>query len=138
MKYCIDTNIMSAVMRLRPDAVEHWRRQPADHLLVPAIVLAEGFFGAFKSNSQRWLAAWQQVMTDYSVIPFNHTCVVQYGQLRSTLESQGQMIGLHDCQIAATALAWQQTNPNDELTLVTDNLREFSRVPHLRLENWLG
>lgn len=138
MSYIIDTNVLSSVMRGQDAATQAWRRTPIAELLIPVTVLAEGLYGAQKCRSQRWLQLWQQVQLDYLVLPFDDTCAEQYAHLRTDLEAAGTMIGLHDCEIAATALARQQTHPNEQVVLVTDNTREFARVPGLQVENWVA
>src|SRR5688572_26624562 len=95
------------------------------------ISVAELQFGvARSSNSSRNQQALDLVLTSLSVIPFDHAAAVFYGQIRHLLEKKGAPIGPFDTLIAAHAL---QLN----LTLVTNNVREFSRVPGLRLENWI-
>lgn len=137
MKWMLDTNVISAWMRRQPAVVARWRATWHGDLLMPAIVLAEGLYGARKARSERWIEAWQALAQGHVVAPFNDACADCYATLRADLEQHGQMIGLHDCEIAATALAWQATHPEDKVTLVTANTSEFARVPGLWVENWL-
>lgn len=76
------------------------------------------------------------MIDSYELLPFGAEAALCYGEIRAKLEVKGCMIGDRDCQIAATALAWQQTHPDETITLVTDNTREFKRVMGLKVVNW--
>ena len=65
----------------------------------------------------------------FEIVPFNDACVVQYAKIRAQLERTGKTIGANDYLIAATALA-------HSAVLVTNNVKEFKRVPGLSLECW--
>ena len=86
-------------------------------------------FGVAKSGSQRNLLALEKFLAPLEVLPFDEAAMRHYGPLRSELERSGQPIGALDTLIAAHALALGAT-------LVTDNVREFERVPGLTVENW--
>jgi tRNA(fMet)-specific endonuclease VapC len=97
---------------------------------VSAIVVAELRYGAAKSvNPAKALAAQDQLLNLIDVIPFDQTAAGAYGQIRATLEQQGRPIGANDLLIAATTLSRQ-------MTLVTHNMGEFSRVAGLLLDDW--
>lgn len=138
MRYFIDTNIVSAYMKGHDGVIARWHGTPNIDILIPAVVLAEGLTGAIKKTGTRWLTAWRQMAEEYHIIPFDDLSAACYAELRAHLEKRGCMIGIHDCEIAATALAWQATHPADEVVLVTNNLTEFQRIPHLRVEDWSG
>lgn len=98
---------------------------------ISAVTEAELLFGAHKSGRpEHNLAAVFDFSAQMEIVPFDSQVTDRYGRLRSQLERLGTPIGPLDLQIAATALAYN-------LPLVTNNTREFRRVPDLRLEDWL-
>ena len=94
------------------------------------IVAAELRFGAAKKKSPRLTAQLDAVLAAIDVMPLEAPVDTIYGSIRANLERIGQPIGGNDLLIAAQALAL-------DLTLVTDNEREFSRIESLRIENWI-
>ncbi len=86
-------------------------------------------FGVAKSGSTRNLRALEKFLAPLDVLPFDEAAMRKYGKVRAHLERKGTPIGALDTLIAAHALAL-------DVVLVTNNLREFKRVPGLRLENW--
>jgi tRNA(fMet)-specific endonuclease VapC len=129
--YLLDTNIIS-------DAAKHPKgataakisKTPMDLLMTSAIVAAEVRFGLKKQGSQRLTNEVMKVLNMLEVQSFGDNAAAHYGSLRALLEKAGQLIGGNDLLIAAHALELGAT-------LVTDNVREFSRVPGLKVENWL-
>ena len=97
---------------------------------VCSIVRSELFYGAAKSQTpERTLEKQTLFLTPYATVPFDDEMAAVYGQIRATLERQGQPIGALDMQIAAIAIA-------RSLILVTHNTREFRRVPGLQIDDW--
>lgn len=97
---------------------------------VCSIVKAELYAGAMRSNNPTQARAKQRAFLNQFVsLPFNDDAAEVYAVIRAHLEAGGTPIGPYDMQIAAIALA-------NNLTLVTHNTREGSRVPGLRLEDW--
>lgn len=94
-----------------------------------AITASELYWGVHKSGSARNLAALEKFLRPLTVLDYGLAAAQRYGELRAHLDRQGTPIGPLDQQIAAHALAL-------DVTLVTNNLREFERVPGLRVENW--
>ncbi len=94
------------------------------------IVAAELRFGAAKKNSPRLTAQLDAVLAAMDVMALEAPADAVYGLIRADLERIGRPIGGNDLLIAAQALAL-------DLTLVTDNEREFSRIETLRVENWI-
>ncbi|MDP2809890.1 MAG: type II toxin-antitoxin system VapC family toxin [Rhodocyclaceae bacterium] len=131
MRYLLDTNIIIAALKGRGEVVARLERTPAADLLLSIVVLGELEFGAEKSaqteRNRTRLAELAQRLPLASVDAETSRC---YGRIRSELERQGKPIGANDTWIAAQALALGAV-------LVTDNVDEFSRVPGLKLENWL-
>jgi tRNA(fMet)-specific endonuclease VapC len=131
VKYLLDTN---AVIRYLSGRSEPLRARLAaqrdDTIAVCSIVRAELLYGAAKSTiPHRTLQAQQRFLDRFPSLPFDDAAAWIYGPLRAYLEREGTPIGSCDLLIAAIALA-------RNLTLVTHNLAEFARVPHLLLEDW--
>jgi tRNA(fMet)-specific endonuclease VapC len=129
--YLLDTNILSDLVR-HPHGIVKRRieRVGEDNVSTSIIVAAELRFGAAKRGSAALAAQVETVLGAMRVLPLDIPTDREYGQLRLQLEQTGQPIGPNDLLIAAHALALGAT-------VVTDNQREFQRVPGLRVENWL-
>jgi tRNA(fMet)-specific endonuclease VapC len=130
--YLLDTNILIAAMKGRPEVRRRLEAEPMNALRLSAIVLGELEFGAEKSaygerNRARLAALTQRL----ALIGIDHDTTRHYARVRAGLELKGTPIGANDTWIAAQALAI-------DATLVTDNEREFERVPGLAVENWLA
>ena len=97
---------------------------------VSIIVACEMRFGAIKSGSQRLARQVSLVLDQIATLPLESPVEAHYAEIRDTLERAGTPIGPNDLLIAAHARSLG-------LTLVTDNVHEFSRVPGLLVENWL-
>lgn len=130
IKYLLDTNICIYVINARPAVVlARFRSGCLGEIGISTITAAELAFGVAKGRSQRNREALEMFMAPLEVLPFDASVIWRYGELRAELERSGQPIGALDTMIAAHALA-------ANAILVTNNTREFSRVPGLRLENW--
>ena len=131
LRYLLDTNICIYFRQGRlKSAAAHLERLEAGEIGISVVTLGELCFGVVKSKDivaatvgLRWvlsIAPAHSLPTDAGRI---------YGELRAGLEKDGAPIGSNDLWIAAHALA-------SGLTLVTNNVREFRRVPKLKIENW--
>jgi tRNA(fMet)-specific endonuclease VapC len=130
MRYMLDTNICIYVIKRAPAAVlEKFRQHEAAGLGISAVTAAELAFGVAKSGSRRNRAALEAFLSALEIAPFDDEAAWVYGDIRADLEARGVPIGPLDTQIAAHALSL-------EITLVSNNLREFERVPGLRCANW--
>jgi tRNA(fMet)-specific endonuclease VapC len=128
--HLLDTNICIYIINRRPPRVfEHFAGLAFGQVALSSITGAELHFGVAKSGSQRNLLALEKFLAPLEVLPFDEAAMRHYGPLRSELERSGQPIGALDTLIAAHALALGAT-------LVTNNVREFERVPGLTVENW--
>jgi tRNA(fMet)-specific endonuclease VapC len=126
----LDTNTVSEVMR-RPDGPVGIRfKASRDKLAISVLVAAELRFGALKKKSDQLVRRVESILSVLPILPLDHPADRHYAQIRHHLEAAGRPIGPNDLLIAAHALAL-------DITLVTANIREFSRVPNLRVENWL-
>ena len=129
MIWLLDTNVLIHAVRGRPPGVSaHLQRQSPDDVAVSSITVAELWYGAEKSASPaRKREAWRTVIEPFLVIPFDRDAAEQHARIRYLLRHRP--IGERDLLIASIALA-------HDLTLVTHNATEFSRVPRLRVEDW--
>ncbi len=131
MIYLLDTNVCVRYLNGRSLSIrERLQVTDVEDIAVCSIVKAELFYGANRSNNpQRTLANQQQFLNLFVSLPFDDEAASIYGRIRAQLAALGTPIGSNDLQIAAIALA-------HDLTLVTHNTGEFSRVEGLRLEDW--
>lgn len=130
--YMLDTNICVYLIEHNPLQVrtQFEKRQPGD-IMLSSIVLAELMYGISKSqHKERNLAALEMFFIPLEIVQFDEHAAGKYGDIRADLEQSGQIIGGNDLFIAAHALSL-------DATLVTNNLKEFTRVPGLQLENWV-
>ncbi|HAL39249.1 MAG TPA: VapC toxin family PIN domain ribonuclease [Polaromonas sp.] len=130
MRRTLDTNICSYVLRRRPASmVERFTELDRGQLWLSAIVAAELRFGAAKLASVRFSAAVEAWLAGFDVRPWPAEATQHYAKIRAALERAGQTIGGMDLLIAAHAMA-------EDSVLVTNNAREFLRVPGLAVEEW--
>jgi len=131
LKYLLDTNIVIYVIKQRPLAVLEVFNRQGGRMAVSAITLAELVHGAENSSDvSRNIAVVEDFVSRLMVLPYDDKAAWQYGNIRAALEKLGQPIGINDLHIAAHARS-------NGLTLITNNLREFEKVPGLLLENWV-
>lgn len=127
----LDTNICIYIINAKPAAVlQRFRDYRMGEIGICSVVAAELAYGVAKSGSARNRQALEMFLAPLMILPFDEAAIWAYGDLRSDLERRGQPIGALDTMIAAHALS-------QNATLVTNNLREFERVPGLQLENWV-
>ncbi len=130
MRRTLDTNICSYVLRRHPVAMlERFAGLARDQLWLSAIVAAELRFGAAKLASPRFSSAVESWIAGFDVQPWPLAATQHYAQARAALERAGQPIGGMDLMIAAHAMA-------EDSVVVTNNAREFLRVPGLAVEEW--
>lgn len=131
MLYLLDTNICIYVINERPAPVlARFLAHEEAGLGISAVTASELYWGVRKSASHRNLQALERFLAPLHVLDYGLAAAQAYGQLRAGLERKGTPVGPLDMQIAAHALSL-------DITLVTNNLREFKRIPGLRLENWV-
>ncbi len=132
IRYLLDTNICIYIAKGRPLAVRHRFEQHAiQELAMSTITVGELRFGAEKSQSRsRALATIDELVQMIPPRALPMAAAEHYGHIRATLQQLGQPIGNNDLWLAAHALA-------EGWTLVTNNAREFARVPGLQVENWV-
>jgi tRNA(fMet)-specific endonuclease VapC len=132
LKYLLDTNIVIYVIKRRPIEVLGIFNENAGRMAISAVTLSELFHGAEKSAKvAQNLAVVEEFASLLEVLPYTAKASQHYGAIRSALERVGRPIGVNDLHIAAHARS-------EGLTLVTNNLGEFERVPGLLTENWIA
>jgi len=131
MRYLLDTNIVSDLVRSPQGKVaQHIRKVGEAQVCTSIIVAAELRYGATKKGSPRLSAQLEAVLGALEVLPFQAPADAAYGLLRTRLEQAGRPVGANDLLIAAQALSLGYT-------VITDNEKEFAHVENLRRENWL-
>ena len=133
MKYLLDTNICIALIRHQPAAlIQRITAHAPGDVGISSITLAELAHGVEKSERiEQNRSALEQFLLPLELADFDQKAALVYGKIRARLEGDGQTIGSMDLLIAAHVLSL-------ETTLVTHNLREFQRVPRLKVEDWLS
>jgi len=127
----LDTNIVIYVLKRRPIQVLDIFNQNTNRMAISSITLSELIYGAEKSqNISKNLEAIEDFISHIEVLSYDQKTSQTYGQIKAKLEKNGEIIGENDIHIAAHAIS-------QGLILVTNNLNEFLRVPHLSLENWV-
>jgi tRNA(fMet)-specific endonuclease VapC len=130
LQYMLDTNICIYVIKTYPPKLRERFNRFADQLCISAITLGELAYGAEKSARQAEnQQAVQQFAALLEVLPFTARAALHSGQIRAELERAGRPVGGFDLLIAAHARS-------EGLIVVTNNLREFRRIPGLQTENW--
>ena len=129
--YMLDTNICIYIAKEHPQEVKaHFERLKPGQLVMSAITYGELSYGASKSRQKaKALAQLEELVQDIPAVDVDSRAGQVYGEIRAALEQQGRLIGNNDLWIGAHALAMN-------LTLVTNNEREFKRIPGLPVENW--
>ena len=130
-RYLLDTNILSDLVRYPQGLIAKKIASVGEnHICTSIIVAGELRFGAKKLGSELLSIQLQAILSAIEVMPLEEPADQRYGELRADLEKRGTIIGPNDMLIAAHALML-------DCVVVTANTREFSRVPKLRVENWL-
>ena len=131
MRYLLDTNIVSDLVRNPQGRVAQHIRKIGEHKVCTSIIVAaELRYGASKKGSPKLSAQLEAVLGALEILPFETPADQAYGSIRTLLERAGRPIGGNDLLIASQAVALGYT-------VVTDNDDEFSHVENLQHENWL-
>ena len=134
MKYLLDTNICIYIINEKPDSIlRKFEKYPVFEFGISSITQAELQYGVAKSRQKnKNQAALDEFLLPLTILPFHGRKLVErYGKIRILLESKGKSIGPFDTLIAAHALSLG-------LTIITNNIREFSRIPNLKCVNWIS
>ena len=132
-RYLLDTNICIYIQRHRPlEVLTRFEKLKPGDAAISVITWGELLYGADKSQQhKRALQLLEEFKTFVPVLPMPENAGKTYGAIRALLESKGTLIGNNDLWIAAHAKA-------TALTIVTNNEREFQRIPGLKVKNWVG
>lgn len=132
MRILLDTNICIYMIKNNPPEVrEHFKRYNIGEIGISTITIAELQYGVQKSKAkEKNIKALEAFLLPLEFLPFDDASANAYGKIRVNLEQSGKPIGSMDLLIAAQALA-------HNCTLITHNLREFSRIDNLRCETWV-
>ncbi|MDZ7831064.1 MAG: tRNA(fMet)-specific endonuclease VapC [Desulfobacterales bacterium] len=132
LKYLLDTNIVIYTMKNRPQQVRRRFKQHKGQMCISSVTLGELIFGAEHSQQvERNLTDIEAMVARLEVLPFDNKAAYHFGQIRAALYNMGKPIGPYDMMIAGHARALG-------LTLITNNIKGFERVPGLLLENWMN
>ena len=132
MKYMLDTNICIYIIKHRPEEViQKFMEHDPDDICISAITYAELVHGVEKSQAkEKNRVALMVLLSEIQIVPFDDLAAQIYGEIKADLQKKGTPIGLMDTLIAGHAKALN-------LTLVTNNTKEFARVEGLELEDWV-
>lgn len=132
LKYMLDTNICIFTLKNKPLVVREAFNRHYGQLCISTVTLMELMYGAEKSAApERNLAVVEGFAARLDVLSYDDRAAAHSGQLRAELARAGTPIGPYDQMIAGHARSLG-------LLLVTNNIREFQRVPGLRVEDWLN
>jgi tRNA(fMet)-specific endonuclease VapC len=131
-RYMLDTDTCSYIMKRSNDAVlKRLQKVPVSDVCISVITKSELLFGVEVSPRRRQDESALSAFLQYvEVLDFPDAASLHYAKIRASLETLGTMIGANDLFIAAHARSLG-------VTLVTNNTREFGRVPKLNIENWV-
>ena len=130
-RYLLDTNILSDLVRNPQGLIAQKIASVGEGSICTSIIVAgELRFGARKLGSKQLTTQLDTILSAIDILPMEEPADRRYGELRAYLEKQGTPIGPNDMLIAAHTLVL-------DCVVVTANEREFSRVPKLKVENWL-
>ncbi len=131
IRFLLDTNICIYIIKSKPELVLKQFKKNLEHGIgISSITLSELEFGVQKSSyPEKNAANLLKFLAPIDILPFEELAARQFGILRAHLEKLGKPIGTMDMLIGAHSLAL-------ETTLVTNNKKEFSRIPGIRIKDW--
>ena len=131
MMFLIDTNICIYIMNDHPpQIIQKFKEIGIGNICISSITVSELQFGVFKSKQiKKNIKRLEEFLSPFEILSYDENASTFYGKIRSSLEKQGTVIGPLDMLIAAHALS-------ENLTVITNNEKEFKRVKSLKVENW--
>lgn len=128
----LDTNICIYIIKKKPEKIfQVFSTLNVGDICISSITYAELQYGIFKSqHKEKNKIALINFLAPIDILNFTDKAAVCYGEIRAVLEKKGQIIGAYDLLIAAHALS-------EGFSLVTNNIKEFSKIPRIKLLNWL-
>jgi tRNA(fMet)-specific endonuclease VapC len=132
VRYLIDTNICVYIIKNKYEKSSQWILNAGiENVFISSITVAELEFGIAKSSKfEDNQKALYKFLSGFEIVDFDMTAAKAYGHIRADLQKQGTPIGNMDMLIGAIAMA-------KDMTVVTNNVREFQRIRGLRIENWV-
>ena len=133
MKYLLDTNICIYIINEKPEKVlRKFEQYPVHEFGISSVTYAELQYGVEKSKHKNTNQdALDEFLLPLTILPFHGKRLVEcYGKIRVLLESKGKTTGPLDMLIAAHALSL-------DLTVISNNIKEFARIPNLKCQNWI-
>ena len=130
-RYMLDTDIFSYLVTNRHPEARRKAMRHKEAISLSAVTMAEALFGARKRESKKLESIVGLFLEMFPVVEWTAGAASAYADIRLALERQGEPFGEMDMMIAASALA-------GGYVLVTNNMRHFSRVPELKIENWVN
>lgn len=132
MKILLDTNICIYMIKNRPPEIrKHFEQFTPGDVAISSITVAELHYGVEKSAArEKNASALEAFLLPLEIVPFDLDSALAYGKIRADLEKRGRPIGGMDMLLAAQAMA-------QGFTLITHNLKEFTRIPDLKCETWV-
>ncbi|KAA3658420.1 MAG: type II toxin-antitoxin system VapC family toxin [Calditrichaeota bacterium] len=132
MHFMLDTNICSYIIKNYSERlVTRFKETDIEQFSISSIVLGELWFGVVRSPNRAKIERFiEDFLRFIHVAPYPEKAAFHYGEIRHFLSSHGRLISGNDMLIAAHAMA-------ENATLITNNTKEFSRIPGLKIENWL-
>ncbi|HFU76518.1 MAG TPA: type II toxin-antitoxin system VapC family toxin, partial [Arcobacter sp.] len=130
--YLLDTNIVSYIVKNQNyKLIDKLEEESKSHTLgVSTITVAELYHGIIKKGSEKLAYKVTNVLLPLTKYDFDESAAFEYGKIKSDIEKSGKIIGSNDMLIASHAKALKAT-------LVTNNIKEFERIPELQVENWI-
>jgi len=130
--YLLDTNICIYLIKKRPpEVLEQFKQHPPQNVAISTITLFELEYGAQKSQQiERTQDALARFILPLTLLDIDHRAATDAAAIRANLEKKGTPVGPYDLLIAGLARS-------QDITLVTNNTKEFERIDNLRLENWV-
>lgn len=132
MIYMLDTSICIYIIKKKPAKVlGKLKRIKNDSICISSITYSELLYGAYKSeNVAKNLLALTMFLSNIDILSYDESSSIDYGMLRAKVEKRGTAIGSLDMLIAAHAVETKSI-------LVTNNVKEFERIEHLKVEKWV-
>ena len=135
MMYLLDTNILSELVKKQPNhnLLQHLQSNPSQSLFTSCICVMELRFGsALREDFESfWLNIEKEIISRVNVMPLGSEEVLIAGDILADLQKRGESVGIEDVLIASTALS-------HKFIMVTANIRHFSRINRLTVENWIA
>ena len=133
MLYMLDTNICSYIIRDNPKGIYEKLKEIEKNntIAISSIVVSELFYGAYKKGSPKLKKVVSLFVEHFVICDYDKISASYYANIRYSLEKKGQIIGANDLLISAHALS-------KNAILVSNNIKEFSRIDELKVENWVS